>query len=142
MGGGAAVPHFITDLGGPAAPPHFFLACHWLLHIQFLLENELTWHGHISTHTARNWRSPGLSTISAITIETQKSLNESDRFRTPHSTQVGCVVGRSAAALYGAHSVNQGTAAAFPRHWFPSLGDRFCTCSRHGAGDVGGREME
>jgi len=28
-------------------------------------------------------------------------------------------VSRSAAAFCGAHSVNQGTAAAFPRHWFP-----------------------
>jgi len=115
MGGGAAVPHFDTDLGGPAAPPHFLLACHWLLQIQFLSENELTWHDQISNHAARNWRFPGLSTISAITIETKKSLNESDRFRTPHLTHVGGVVGRSAAAFCGAHSVNQGTAAAFPR---------------------------
>jgi len=52
----------------------------------------------------------------AITIETKKSLNESDRFRTPHSTHVEGVVGRSAAAVCGAHSVNQGTAAALPRH--------------------------
>jgi len=28
-------------------------------------------------------------------------------------------VGRSTAAFRGAHSVNQGTAASFPRHWFP-----------------------
>ena len=27
-------------------------------------------------------------------------------------------MGRSAAAFCSAHSVNQGTAAAFPRHWF------------------------
>jgi len=47
MGGGAPVPHFLTDLGGPAAPPHFFLACHWLLQIQFPSENELTWHDQI-----------------------------------------------------------------------------------------------
>jgi len=47
MGGGAPVPHFLTDLGGPAAPPHFFLVCHWLLQIQFLSENELTWHDQI-----------------------------------------------------------------------------------------------
>jgi len=84
IGGGAAVPHLLNDLGGPAAPPDFFLACHWLLQIQFLSENELTWHDQISNHTARNWRFPGLSAISAITIETKKSLNESDRFRTPH----------------------------------------------------------
>ena len=25
MGGGAPVPRFLTELGGPAAPPHFFL---------------------------------------------------------------------------------------------------------------------
>jgi len=116
MGGGA---HFLTDLGGPAAPPHFFLACHWLLQIQFLSETELTWHDQISNHTAQNWRFPGLATISAITIETKKSLNESDRFRTPHSTHVEGVVGRSAAAFCGAHNVNLGTAAAFPRHWLP-----------------------
>jgi len=24
MGGGAPVPHFLTDLGGPGLPPHFF----------------------------------------------------------------------------------------------------------------------
>ena len=47
MGGGAPVPHFLTDLGGPAAPPHFFLACHWLLQIQVLSEIELTWHDQI-----------------------------------------------------------------------------------------------
>ena len=47
MGVGAAVPHFLTDLGGPAAPPHFFLACLWLLQTQFLSENELTWHDQI-----------------------------------------------------------------------------------------------
>jgi len=121
MGGGAAVPHFLTDLGGPAAPPHFFLACHWLQQIQFLSANELTWRHQISNHAARNWRFPGLFKISAITIETRKSLNESDRFRTLHSTQAGVVVGRSAAAFCGAHIVNQSTAAAFPRHWFSSL---------------------
>jgi len=68
---------------------------------------------------ARNWRFLGQSTISAITIETRKSVNESDRFRTTHSTHAGGGVGRSAAGFCGAHSVNQGTAAAFPRHWFP-----------------------
>jgi len=99
MGGGAAVPYFLNDLGGPAAPPHFFLSCHWLLHIQFLSESELTWHDQISNYTARNWRFPGLSTISAITIETKKSLNESDCFRTPYSTHVEGVVGCSAAAF-------------------------------------------
>jgi len=119
LGGGAAPPHFLNDLRGPSAAPHFFLSCHWLLQIQFLSENKLTWHDQISNYTARNWRFPGLSTISANTIETNKSLNESDRFRTPHSTHVEGVVGRSAAAFCGAHSVNQGTAAAFPRHWLP-----------------------
>jgi len=47
MGGGAVVPQFLTDLGGPAAPPYVFLACHWLLQIQFPSENELTWHAQI-----------------------------------------------------------------------------------------------
>jgi len=56
-----------------------------------------------------------------MTIETQKSLNESDRFRTPHSTHVEGVVGRSAAALCGAHSVNQGTAAVSAGTGFRSL---------------------
>jgi len=69
----------------------------------------------------RNWRFPGLFTILAITIETRKSLNESDRFRALHLTHAGGMVGRSGAAFCGAHSVNQGTAAAFPRHWFSTL---------------------
>jgi len=134
MGGGAAVTHFQTDLGGPAASPRSFLACHWLSQIQFLSANELMWHDQVSNNTARSWRLPGLSMTSAMTIETQESLNESERFRTYHSTHVWGVVGRFAAAFCGAHCVNQGMAAAFPRHWFRSLARSFLAVLAAGGG--------
>jgi len=94
MGGGAPVPHFLTDLGGPGLPPHFFPACHWLLRIRILSENVLSWHDQISNRTARNRGFPGPSAIMSITIETQNGVYESDRFGTPHSMRYGGVVGR------------------------------------------------
>jgi len=78
MRGGATAPLFLTNLGGPAASPQKFLACHWQLQIQLLVENNLTWHDQISYHTALNWRFPGLSTISVITIAIQKRQKESN----------------------------------------------------------------
>jgi len=47
FGGGAAVPHFFTDFREPAASPQNFLACHWLSHIHFISENDLTWHDEV-----------------------------------------------------------------------------------------------
>jgi len=134
MGGGAAVPHFLTDLGGPAASPRSFLACHGLLQIQFLLENELTWRDQISNHSGRNWRFPGLSTISAITLEIQKCLDESDRSRTPPSTQVGCVVGRSAAAFVARTASIRARRRRSPGTGFRNLARSFLSVLAAGGG--------